>query len=57
MPWIDHVKIIYNLKSSLRADVLIKCFNEDEILIPIAVIECKAPGIGLGEKTAKQMLE
>ena len=52
----DHLSH-YGIKSSLRADILIKCFNEDEILIPIAVIECKAPGIGLGEKTANQMLE
>ena len=47
----------YGIKSSLRADILIKCFTKDDILIPIAVIECKAPGIGLGEKTANQMLE
>lgn len=47
----------YGIKSSLRADILIKCFTKDDELIPIAVIECKAPGIGLGEKTANQMLE
>ena len=47
----------YGIKSSLRADILIKCFTKDDILIPIAVIECKATGIGLGEKTANQMLE
>lgn len=47
----------YGIKSSLRADILIKCFTKDDDLIPIAVIECKAPGIGLGEKTANQMLE
>lgn len=52
----DHLSH-YGIKSSLRADILIKCFTEAGELIPIAVIECKAPGIGLGEKTANQMLE
>ena len=52
----DHLSH-YGIKSSLRADILIKCFTEENELIPIAVIECKAPGIGLGDKTAKQMLE
>lgn len=52
----DHLSH-YGIKSSLRADILIKCFTKDDELIPIAVIECKAPGIGLGEKTANQMLE
>ena len=52
----DHLSH-YGIKSSLRADILIKCFTEENELIPIAVIECKAPGIGLGEKTANQMLE
>lgn len=52
----DHLSH-YGIKSSLRADILIKCFTKEDELIPIAVIECKAPGIGLGEKTANQMLE
>lgn len=52
----DHLSH-YGIKSSLRVDILIKCFTEENELIPIAVIECKAPGIGLGEKTANQMLE
>lgn len=47
----------YGIKSSLRADIVIKCFTKNEELIPIAVIECKAPGIGLGEKVIDQMLE
>lgn len=51
----DHLSH-YGIKSSLRADILIKCFTKEDELIPIAVIECKAPGIGLGEKTAYQML-
>ncbi len=46
----------YGIKSSLRADIIIKCFTKNEELIPLAVIECKAPGIGLGDKTANQML-
>jgi hypothetical protein len=40
----DHLSH-YGIKSSLRADILIKCFTKDDELIPIAVIECKAPGI------------
>jgi hypothetical protein len=47
----DHLSH-YGIKSSLRADILIKCLTEENDLIPIAVIECKAPGIGPGEKTA-----
>lgn len=52
----DHLSH-YGIQSSLRADILIKCFTSENELIPIAVIECKAPGIGLGDKTANQMLE
>lgn len=52
----DHLSH-YGIKSSLRADILIKCFTAENQLIPIAVIECKAPEIGLGEKTTNQMLE
>lgn len=52
----DHLSH-YGIKSSLRADILVKCFTKNDELIPLAVIECKAPGIGLGEKAATQMLE
>ncbi len=47
----------YGIKSSLRADILINCFTKNNEIVPIAVIECKAPGIGLGEKTTNQLLE
>ncbi|MBQ3010920.1 MAG: type I restriction enzyme HsdR N-terminal domain-containing protein [Oscillospiraceae bacterium] len=52
----DHLSH-YGLKTSLRADIIIKCYTKNDELIPIAVIECKAPGVGLGEKTANQMLD
>lgn len=52
----DHLSH-YGLKTSLRADIIIKCYTKNDKLIPITVIECKAPGVGLGEKTANQMLE
>lgn len=47
----------YQIKSKLRADIIIKAFTESEELMPIAVIECKAPWVGLGDKTIEQMLE
>lgn len=52
----DHLSH-YGLKSTRRADIVIKCFTHDDELIPIAVVECKAPGIGLGEKVTDQMLD
>lgn len=45
----------YGISSIRRTDIVIKGLTYDNRLIPIAVIECKAPGIGLGEQTAKQL--
>lgn len=45
----------YGLKSARRTDITIKCLTKEKELIPIAVIECKAPGVGLGEKVAEQL--
>ncbi|MCI6256959.1 MAG: type I restriction enzyme HsdR N-terminal domain-containing protein [Clostridiales bacterium] len=47
----------YGIKSTRRADIVIKRLTENDELIPIAVIECKAPGIGLGEKTSQQLID
>ena len=45
----------YGIKSIRRTDITIKCLTKDGDLIPVAVIECKAPGIGLGNKVAEQL--
>ena len=45
----------YGIKSIRRTDITIKCLTKENELIPIAVIECKAPGIGLGDKVAEQL--
>ena len=45
----------YGIKSVRRADITVKCLTKEGELIPIAVIECKAPGIGLGDKVAEQL--
>ena len=45
----------YGVNSIRRADITIKCHTKDGELIPVAVIECKAPGVGLGEKVADQL--
>lgn len=45
----------YGIKSIRRTDITIKCLTKEGDLIPVAVIECKAPGIDLGDKVAEQL--
>ena len=46
----------YGIKSKGRADIIVEKFNEEkQETNPLVVIECKAPGIFLGESQAKQM--
>ncbi len=46
----------YGIKSKNRADIIVEKFNEEkQETNPLVVIECKAPGISLGESQAKQM--
>ena len=46
----------YGIKSKDRADIIVEKFNEEkQETNPLVVIECKAPGIFLGESQAKQM--
>lgn len=46
----------YGIKSKFRADIIIEKFNEEkQETNPLVVIECKAPGIFLGESQARQM--
>lgn len=46
----------YGVKSSKRADIIIHRYDDEIGMIPIAVIECKAPTIFLGERALTQML-
>ena len=46
----------YGIKSKKRADIIIERYEKtDHTIRPLTLIECKAPGVLLGEKTAEQM--
>lgn len=45
----------YDIKTTRRTDITIKAVAEDGLVYAIAVIECKAPGVFLSEKVAKQL--
>lgn len=48
----------YGVKSKRRADILInKYVEEDNALVPLCVVECKAPGIMLGNSAQNQMMD
>lgn len=48
----------YGVQSKRRADIVIHQVDDtEEVLSPIAVIECKAPNVFLSERTADQMLD
>lgn len=47
----------YKLDSKKRADIIIHAVSKDGMLYPIAVIECKAPGVGLGESVGDQLCD
>lgn len=48
----------YGIKSKRRADIVVHRYNvERDTKEPIAVIECKAPGILLGEKAVNQAFD
>ena len=42
----------YGVNSKRRADIIIHGSDDDGILRPVAIVECKAPGIILGEKAS-----
>lgn len=47
----------YGVSSKKRADIIIDKYNkEDDIFNPLAVIECKAPGVLIGEKAINQVV-
>lgn len=45
----------YGIKTKERADIIVNRMDDDQIS-PLAVIECKAPDVGLGEKEERQVL-
>ena len=47
----------YGVKSKRRADIVIHAYDETDVLYPIALVECKAPGIILGNKAAEQVVD
>lgn len=47
----------YKLDSKRRADIVIHAINAEGMLYPIAIVECKAPGVGLGESVGDQLCD
>lgn len=47
----------YGVKSNRRADIIVHGADDAGILRPVAIVECKAPGIILGEKAADQITD
>lgn len=47
----------YKLNSKRRADIVIHAIDEEGLLFPIAIVECKAPGVGLGESVGNQLCD
>lgn len=48
----------YGIKSKRRADIIVeKLIEEERSVVPLLVIECKAPDVFVGESTVNQMLD
>ena len=47
----------YKLDSKRRADIVIHAIDEEGMLYPIAIVECKAPGVGLDENVGDQLCD
>ena len=47
----------YGVRSKRRADIIVPGTDSDGVLRPVAIVECKAPGIILGEKAADQITD
>ncbi len=47
----------YGIQSKRRADIIIHGMDEGGILRPIAIVECKAPNVILGEKAGDQIAD
>ena len=46
----------YGIDSKERADIIVNQLDAENRICPLAVIECKAPEVGLGEKEENQVL-
>ena len=47
----------YGVQSKRRADIIVHGADNEGVLRPVAIVECKAPGIILGEKAAAQITD
>ena len=48
----------YGIDSNKRADIVVKAYeNESNSLVPILVVECKAPNVAIGYKACNQVFE
>ena len=48
----------YGIDSNKRADIVVRAYeNENNSLVPIMVIECKAPNVAIGYKEQEQVFE
>jgi hypothetical protein len=47
----------YGIQSKRRADIIVHGADSEGVLRPVAIVECKAPGIILGEKVAEQITD
>lgn len=47
----------YGVRSKRRADIIVHGTDSAGVLRPVAIVECKAPGIILGEKAADQITD
>lgn len=47
----------YGIASKRRADLIVHALNQEKLLVPIAVVECKAPGVALDESAGNQLAD
>ncbi len=47
----------YGISSKRRADIIVHGTDGEGVLRPVAIVECKAPGVILGEKAADQITD
>ena len=48
----------YGIKSRRRADIVVEQFSEaDQLIVPLLIIECKAPNVFLGEQPINQLYD
>ena len=47
----------YKVDSKRRADIVIHSIDDEGTMYPIAIVECKAPGVGLGESVGDQLCD